>query len=890
MADEPKNRPALVARPGEAGESNRGSPSFPASGEADHRRFRRLAALLIPLVAAHLAADEVTPTNGLSAQFDLAINGHRCAAGEAGWPIAAGRSNVLTIRARQPPRARPVNVTLRRIQPDGRESRETARLTPAAPSAGLELGLFAVPAAFAFEAGVVYRRGSRFELEIRTEAAGVPLEVLRFHQTIDAANEHELLAPGAPERVVHFGGLPRPARPMDPPVQLSLAEDVLENPDAVRVAYRLRPGDEIASLSGRLRVSAEGSDRTLFDARVEVRSKSAEQVLAVQRWPAGRYRIELRPEVAGVADHEGPVITYRRTATAAQAVRLSPLAPWAFERDAGRPELVIDDFRAALLAASAGLPENGTWTWRETGSGRVSLVTTTDDWQRPPVVLRPHLRGTYAVFATTENGHAYVRVGRSGVIRGVLGEPTFVDAADLTGEDVAILPAAVTGSGLRQLRFVPVTAASVARVREQTKRPPTPLRAVADWGTYFFPPPSHHSAGGRLGADQLDALLRGHAEIGLSSIGWTAGRSWVEYHSRLPNTTRFPAVPLENLDPEIRRTYAGRAFMIETLDPLAQVLAHRTEHQLEILPLLAMQRHYGADAYGGIFRSAWFGAHPEWWRWNKGAKRGSDGAACFYFPEVRKERVDILCEVAERSPDGLVVDWCRQVPIALYHPKMVAEYRAKTGVDPLKIDASQEREYRAWIAWRAGFVTETLRELRARLEPIRRATGRPIPVAVRVPSKGFFYNLAQGLDVETWCREQLIAQIQLDPLEDCGWRGEPHEVRPYVELGRRGGVPVYGGVNGNTFWNYPALLRRALGLIEAGVAGIELYESSNFATCSPERWLVPLLGDAPRLKAFLAESNLDACFPIYSRDACTGYDNHSFRGNWSVDGLGGNSL
>jgi hypothetical protein len=252
--------------------------------------------------------------------------------------------------------------------------------------------------------------------------------------------------------------------------------------------------------------------------------------------------------------------------------------------------------------------------------------------------------------------------------------------------------------------------------------------------------------------------------------------------------------------------------------------------------------------------------------------------------------VDILCEVAQRGPNGLVIDWCRQVPIILYHPKMVAEYRAKTGVDPLKIDGSYEREYREWIAWRANFVTEALRELRMRLEPIRRTTGRPIPVAVRVPSKGFFYNLAQGLDIETWCREKLVDQIQVDPLEDCGWRGEPHDVRPYLELGRRFGIPVYGGVNGNTFWNYTAILRRAVGLAEAGVAGIELYESSNFSSIAPRRWAIPLLGDPDRAKAFLETSNLDACYPIWPRNACAGYDNHSFRGNWSVFGFGASSL
>jgi hypothetical protein len=349
-------------------------------------------------------------------------------------------------------------------------------------------------------------------------------------------------------------------------------------------------------------------------------------------------------------------------------------------------------------------------------------------------------------------------------------------------------------------------------------------------------------------------------------------------------------VPLETIPQQYQHAYAGRAAMINNHDPLAYVLDHRAKYGLAILPWLAMQRHYGETAYGGIFCSEWFRSHPEWRRWDKNAASPSSSTVSYYFPEVRKERVDIFCEVAERSPDALVIGWCRQVPILLYHPKMVADYKAKTGIDPLKIDGSREKQYEAWIRWRADFVTETLRELKNRLGPIRENTGRRIPVVVRIPSKGLFYNLAQGLDVETWCREGLIHEIQLDPLEDCGWRGEPHDVRPYLELGRRYQLPVFGGINGNTFWNYTAILRRALGLLEAGVAGIELYESNNFAAISPRRWIVPLLGNQPQLKKFSEDSNLDACYPVWSRNAASGYDNHSFSGNWSVYGMGGGAL
>jgi len=434
-----------------------------------------------------------------------------------------------------------------------------------------------------------------------------------------------------------------------------------------------------------------------------------------------------------------------------------------------------------------------------------------------------------------------------------------------------------------------VTSDSVERVLREAAHPPVPLAGVADWYDYFMSPEVGHSGGGRLTQDQFDSLLMGHAEVGMREIDWAIGRSWVEYHSKLPQASVFPCAPIESLEPVYRRRYRGPAVMTRQWDPLEHVLAHQGRFGERIRPWLAMQRHYGEHAYGGIFASKWFCAHPEWRRWRKGATQPSRAEVCYFFPEVRQERVNIFCEVAEKGPDGLVVGSCRQPPMLLYHPEMVAEYQRTTGVDATQIDASRPEEYERWIRWRANFFTETLRALERRLGPIRAKTGKPIPVSVRVPSKGLFYNLAQGLDVETWCREGLVSRIQLDPLEDCDGRGS-HDVRPYVELGKRHRVEVFGGVNGNTFWNYPAILRRALGLLDAGVDGIELYESNNFALLSQPRWLVPLLGNAERIRTFLAESNLEACYPIWSRRAAAGHDNHSFRGQWSVFGFGPNSL
>lgn len=293
------------------------------------------------------------------------INGHRRTAGDAGWPITPGRSNSLTIRVRDGEVNLPLTVTLIRIQSDGRQQRSSARLTAESPRASLELGLFAVPPAFDFEAGIVYRRGTRFRVEI--DSAGKPSQpAFEFHQTIDTTNDSDMLAPGAPERVVHLGGLLKSSRPMDPPIELWLAPEVLSDPNDVRVCLKLRaardnpkllPEDAVTTIAGRLRVTSEPDGNVLVQLPVEIGQASSVHRLEVAHWPEGQYRIELVLDVSGIADREGPVVVYRRVLVSDDTIQLSPLAPWAFERDPNRAEIRVDDFQHAVAQWSSGMPD-----------------------------------------------------------------------------------------------------------------------------------------------------------------------------------------------------------------------------------------------------------------------------------------------------------------------------------------------------------------------------------------------------------------------------------------------------------------------------------------------------------------------------------------------------
>jgi len=806
----------------------------------------------------------------------LSVNGAICSLEAPYYPIHPGRANRLTLRVDFDALNRDaLTATLVRTLPDGRSDEQAANLAPKLPEAVFDLGAFAVPAQYDYEDGVVYRRGCHFTLTVTDEPTGQVIARFGFYQGPARAPDCEALWTGDVKRYVYNSGYDggrgwqpnaESGAPMDPPLLVKLDPAVLSDPDDVRVMFRQKKGLNLPPIPAELLITRLPDGKKIHRRRVFIGPEWKTEKVGVSRYAEGDYRIELRPEIEGTKDHEGPSVVYRRRKAAPSSVQVSPLAPWTLVRDGNRDELTISDFRQAVEKWAAEQPDADKWQVGRQLLGR-------GDVQAKPVVLRIGLRGYYAVFARAAK-RCYVRAGKDWMVRevGNYGD-TFLTATDMTDSEVAVFQSGTKGEGLTSLRFVPVTPESVEEFKAETSKPPTRLVGVADWADYFV-------QGSRLAADQWDALIQGHAELGMRDVEWSIGRSWVEYESHLPNATRFPCIPLEQTDPKIQATYSSRAYMINEFCPLTEALERRDEYRIRLWPWLAMQRHYGG-AYGGIFASEWFKAHPEWHRWQKHGTGPEGSVVCYFFPQVRKERVDIFCEVAQKRPDGIVIGCCRQVPMLLYHPDMVAAYKQKTGVDPQTLDASDGEAYMDWIRWRADFFTQTLRELKRRLDPIRAESGLPIPVAVRVPSAGLLYNIAQGTDVETWCREGLIDMLQVEPLEDRGGRGS-HDIRPYIDLGRRYGIPVLGGINGNTFSNYTVILKRALGLLEAGVDGIEFYESNNFCVMSPQRWLIPLLGNKDRLREFLSTSNIEACYPVWATNACAGFDNHSFGPGWNV--------
>lgn len=289
-------------------------------------------------------------------------------------------------------------------------------------------------------------------------------------------------------------------------------------------------------------------------------------------------------------------------------------------------------------------------------------------------------------------------------------------------------------------------------------------------------------------------------------------------------------------------------------------------------------------------RNAIFERWPQFRRWLKNASAADSGdhagqLMSFCFPEIREDKVKPLVEAAERGVEALLLCAIRLAPLMDYHPEMVAAYRTTYGIDPLEISDSSSRDYRHWIRWRADFFTCVLRELRLALEPVEERLSRRVRVGMRIPSSGIDYNLAEGMDVVRWLDEGLVDYLQVACLESRGGSDcNSHDVIPYVELGKRYGIPVFGGIGAT--WSrtpeaLPAVFRRVRGLHRAGVDGIEVYESETIARCSSYRWATPLFGQPDALSEFIENSNLDACYPVNASTCLYGCDNHC---RWWVDG------
>ena len=167
--------------------------------------------------------------------------------------------------------------------------------------------------------------------------------------------------------------------------------------------------------------------------------------------------------------------------------------------------------------------------------------------------------------------------------------------------------------------------------------------------------------------------------------------------------------------------------------------------------------------------SAFAKEHPDWWALDREGDReikvGSRLSMSLAVPEVRADMVDRYMNIVEESGGhGIQVEFVSELrdahgaAIHGYEPPMVEAYRKRYGKSPSGLPNHDPQ----WLRFRAGFVTETLRELRRRMQA--RHSQAPVSIAVIAQDlegpHGDRY-LGAFQDLRAWLDESLMDELYL---------------------------------------------------------------------------------------------------------------------------------
>ena len=147
---------------------------------------------------------------------------------------------------------------------------------------------------------------------------------------------------------------------------------------------------------------------------------------------------------------------------------------------------------------------------------------------------------------------------------------------------------------------------------------------------------------------------------------------------------------------------------------LKNIAASAHEHGIEVYPSVAV----ASDGYEDK-HTDFAVAHPEYWEKRRDGRLINSGVQVglsFGYPEVRKYKVDVLTQMVEqRDVDGVLLDYCRYFGNdAGYADIIVDAFRQRHGKDPHEIP----NEDPEWLRFRAGYVTQFVRELHESIDRV----------------------------------------------------------------------------------------------------------------------------------------------------------------------------
>ncbi len=143
--------------------------------------------------------------------------------------------------------------------------------------------------------------------------------------------------------------------------------------------------------------------------------------------------------------------------------------------------------------------------------------------------------------------------------------------------------------------------------------------------------------------------------------------------------------------------------------------------------------------------------HPEW----RGRdKQGRPTPRLSYaFLGVRDLVIEFVKEIAGYPVDGICFAYNRRPPYLEHEQPLIKGFRGKFGKDPRELDDKDPQ----WLNYRARFMTEFMRQVRAGLANVQRRKRRDKPFEVSaIVLSSEEENLYYGLDLEEWVEQGLV--------------------------------------------------------------------------------------------------------------------------------------
>ena len=197
---------------------------------------------------------------------------------------------------------------IKKVLPNGRIERRQSQLCSNLPVNAFELGPLTAPPIYEYEGGIVYRRGYQLEIQLINQADNKILFRLSFFQGLlkeatgwrqgspDRKFRNEI--PAGPEYFVAGDSKRLEYNPMygvEPPIALRISDEVLTDPNKLKILCKLNEGTLGEKLSAQLHIIS--CDQKIYSQNLELQNKQDWALYKVnpEKWPTGDYSIELYP-------------------------------------------------------------------------------------------------------------------------------------------------------------------------------------------------------------------------------------------------------------------------------------------------------------------------------------------------------------------------------------------------------------------------------------------------------------------------------------------------------------------------------------------------------------------------------------------------------------------